>query len=95
MKTWTRARTDTRRCGFCGETIAVGQPVLVRSLAGRDWSSVRCASCAGEPVPELPPLQPVPRAERMTPIQPMLAVRSLARDWKAAAIAEREPGEDD
>jgi hypothetical protein len=29
----------------------------------------------------------------MTPIQPMLAVRSLARDWKRTA-AEREPGEE-
>jgi len=94
MKTWERARRE-RRCGFCGQTIEVGQPVLVRWLPGRDWRSARCQACAGELAPaDLPLLQPLPRAVPMTPIQPMLAVESLARDWKAAAIAEREPGEE-
>ena len=93
MKTWERTRRP-RTCGFCGQLVDVGRPILLRSLPGHDWESVRCEACAGEPVPELPPLQPLPRAVPMTPIQPLLAVRSLARDWKAAAIAEREPGED-
>lgn len=94
MKTWERARSD-RRCGLCGQNIDAGEPVLLRSLPGQSWQSARCEACAGEPAPELPALQPLPRAERMTPVQPMLAVASLARDWKAAAVAEREPGEDD
>jgi hypothetical protein len=93
MKLWERARID-RRCGLCGEIIAVGQPMLARWIAGHGWKSIRCEHCAGEPVPELAPLQPLPRAVPMTPIQPMLAVASLARDWKSAAVAEREPGED-
>lgn len=93
MKAWERSRR-ARKCGFCGRIVDAGDPVLLRSLPGRSWESVRCEACAGEPVPELPSLQPLPRAVLMTPIQPMLAVRSLARDWKAAAVAEREPGEE-
>lgn len=95
MKAWERARR-VRRCGFCGQTIAVGQPLLARWLAGYEWRKVRCAACAGEPVPaDLPEPEIEPaRRLRATPIQPLLAVASLARDWKTAA-AEREPGEDD
>ena len=92
VKAWTRTRS-ARRCGLCGQTIAIGEPVLTRELPGRNWRSVRCATCAGELVPDLPPLQPLPRAERMTPIPTLVPVARLARDWKRAA-AEREPGEE-
>lgn len=91
MKAWERTRFE-RRCGLCGQAIAVGEPVLIRELPDHNWRSLRCVACAGEPVPDLPLLQVVPRAERMTPIQPLLAVASLARDWKRTAA--REPGEE-
>jgi hypothetical protein len=95
MKTWERARV-ARRCGLCGGTIAAGAPILARWMGGHGWRKIRCAACAGEPVPaDLPPLGPVVRAVAMTPIEPPLAVASLARDWKLAASAEREPGCDD
>ena len=92
MKAWTRTRS-ARRCGLCGHAIAIGDPMLTRELPGRNWRSVRCAMCAGELVPELPPLHPPPRAAQMTPIPPLVPVARLARDWKRAA-AELEPGEE-
>lgn len=88
--TWERARM-AQHCGACGGTIAIGAPIQVLTK----YRKVRCDGCATEPAPDLPALdlEPVPRVLR-TPIQPMLAVASLARDWKASALAEREPGED-
>lgn len=93
MREWQRARL-AKLCGYCGRVIAVGEPVLLRSLHGHSWQLARCEACAGEPAPELPAIESLPSAVRRTPVQPMLAVASLARDWKAAAVAEREPGED-
>ena len=93
MRDWQRARL-AKMCGNCGHLCAIGEPVLILSRAAAKWQLVRCAACAGEPVPELPALEPRRPTVLTTPIQPMLAVQSLARDWKAAAIAEREPGEE-
>ena len=94
MKTWARAKLE-RRCGFCGNSIAVGEPFLERWIAGHGWKKVRCIKCAGELAPDdLPLLMPrLIAAVPMTPIAPMRPVRGLALDWKQRQ-AEREPGED-
>ena len=90
MRVWERARLE-QRCGACDRTVAIGEPIQLLTKCRK----VRCEACATEPAPELPALVAVPRAVSRTPVQPMLAVRSLALDWKQRAMpAEREPGED-
>ena len=93
MKAWERARLE-RRCGFCGRVIAIGQPLLAQWIAGHSWRKIRCAECAGEPVPENLPLLDARPSMPMTPIGSLTPVGRIARDWKTAAVG-REPGEDD
>jgi hypothetical protein len=60
MRTWTRARWPTRCGGPHGRPtrmIARGDPMLTITVIGVRRGLVRCADCAGEPVPELPPLE--------------------------------------
>jgi len=57
MRTWQRS---PRRlvCGRCCLPIQVGDPMLVLHSPEHGWKKARCRDCAGEPVPELPPLAP-------------------------------------
>jgi len=92
-------------CGSCPRVIRIGDPMLeirFAFLQGPEITKQRCASCAGEDVPELPPLerkvnviQPTPKASAARRQQLLAAVGELARDWKHAQAGEREPGEDD
>jgi hypothetical protein len=98
MKAWERARGE-RRCGQCGQLIAIGQPLLLFGIAGHAWRKVRCVGCAEDPVPaDLPPLELPIRAVPMTPIQPMAPIGAslglLPLDWKRRAAVERDPGEE-
>lgn len=99
--TWIRARV-TERCGRCGEAIAVGAPLRefrLPQVAGRHGVKVRCAACAGEPVPaDLPTAREFFReavalaAGMPRPVQPL---GGLPLDWKARQAGDREPGSDD
>lgn len=114
VKTWTRARQLTI-CGGCGHHIQAHDPVLEITfvpqraintpLEGAERPStwlqtrLRCATCAGEPVPaDLPA-----RRERTSTIAPMpkpkripvfASVGALAADWKHKQAGDREPGAD-
>jgi hypothetical protein len=56
MRTWQRSK---RRlvCGGCCAPIQIGDPFLVLESLEHGWKKARCRACAGEPTPELPPLQ--------------------------------------
>lgn len=56
MKVWERAAVRVR-CGRCGDMVARGEPVLVVTVLTVKRELYRCATCAGEPVPELAPLR--------------------------------------
>lgn len=88
MREWQRLRL-ARLCGRCGRLCAVGDPVLI--IAAARWRKVRCATCAGEPPPELPAL--CERVEESRPMVPIRRLAGLSLDWKRAA-AQREPGEE-
>lgn len=50
---WKRAQLNSV-CGFCIPTrrIAYGEPALYVKLDGLKDAKIRCADCAGEPVPD-------------------------------------------
>lgn len=87
MSTWQRARLTTL-CGGCGDRIDRGTPTLV--IEGPGWRKVRCAACAGEPVPadidDQPLAQPTigPRFEAR-----LSSVRAMAADYKHAQAGDR------
>lgn len=88
MKAWQRTRVATL-CGGCSALIGIGAASLVMTQPG--WSVVRCADCAGEPVPaaldadhRMPTPTIGPRfAERLS------AVRAMAQDFKHAQAGDR------
>lgn len=63
MRSWVRAGAETWCGGPCGRRIAKGDPMLViehKGVAGEQafsWTKFRCARCAGEDAPDLPPLE--------------------------------------
>lgn len=101
MKDWRRATVETI-CHGCVvpngmRLIAVGEPILVLTLPGITRKSIRCARCAGEPVPaDLPALEVTQkaRAAKVSAPQPLtrFSPGMLPIDWKAQP--SREPGED-
>jgi hypothetical protein len=78
-------------CGYCSprRTIARGEPVLFVDVHGVRRRLVRCPHCAGEPVPDLPPLvetSPVPTGSDFTHVaasRPATrgALRDRVREW--------------
>jgi len=90
VKAWQRTRVETS-CGACSALIGAGDASMLLTQPG--WTAVRCADCAGEPVPAsldhdthapTPVATIGPRfAERLS------AVRSLAQDFKHAQAGDR------
>lgn len=91
MRTWVR-RPMQVKCGRCGELVPKNSPILLidptpeRAVKHR---FIRCALCAGEPVPaDVPTMEPV---RLKVPVRLGVVVPF---DFKSAA-AGRDPGEDD
>jgi hypothetical protein len=89
MMTWTREAFG-RRCGRCGASIAVGDPVLRMQIPGVRRDRFRCEGCEG-PAPRVMPLH----FEVMAPPTLHGATTMLPLDWRARQSGERDPGEDD
>lgn len=76
MRTWDRA-VVALLCVGCGATVRRGDPVQEIRMTGLKRTMRRCANCASEPAPDLPPLPervldgsvrervPLPAANRM------------------------------
>lgn len=79
MKWWSSS-VVAEQCGLCGATIAIGAPLLRLSVAQVRRTRVRCASCAGEPVPEVVPV--------VGPLEPLTVLRRMGY----LPLDEREPG---
>jgi hypothetical protein len=94
MKSWSRADGELF-CGLCRRAIRIGEPYATLSADGHSWRKLRCAECAGEPVPDLPPLEPL-ETRTDIPTEAMTPLRSIAKaspfDYRNAAAGEREPG---
>lgn len=92
MRTWTRAPLALH-CGSCGGEIATGDPVCTIRLTMVSQPKRRCATCAGEPVPEV-----LPPVVQSIPFTPFLKVPSGANvlpfDWKRRSSGDREVGEE-
>jgi hypothetical protein len=88
MRTWVRA-VETRLCGRCGAVIARGEAFLELQLPGVLTKKRRCAGCAEQPVPTLPPL--VERTVTWTP--PKVAPMTKLRLVIPAALDEWEKGQ--
>lgn len=90
MSPWRRRRTSAV-CGSCGARIPAGTPLLERTLA----QLVRCAGCAGEPVPQDVP-ETVAPSRRPVPFTRVAALAArFTTDYAKAAANDRDPGEDD
>ncbi len=94
MRTWSRSGGD-QLCGRCKSPIGRTDPILIIRLHGGTSVRVRCQACADEPVPSnLPPLPALGPVRSILPVP--TGPGALPFDWKTcAAVAEREPGEDD
>lgn len=57
MTMWERARS-LKHCGLCGETIEIGQPLLlIRFDVSKRMDRIRCEKCVGHSAPpDLPDL---------------------------------------
>lgn len=106
MTKFWRAAPLAEQCGFCGNEIPLGAPQLVRQLDESGVRKVRCANCAGEPVPtEMPTVaaaDAAPSRSGMTAVGELRdRFQHYLRDTRSAAglppsaPCEREPGEDD
>jgi hypothetical protein len=86
MRTWTRAAGDML-CGFCPRYLRRGDPIQLQRTPGVKRAFVRCATCAGEPVPD-----DLPSIESQTAIAPTVNLPSgpnaLPFDFKAAGAGE-------
>jgi len=85
-----RARV-AERCGGCGEPIAVGAPLRqlrLPQVAGRRGTKVRCAACAGEPVPgDVPTGEPPPPPLDFTKVGVLPLEFTRAREHFRDAVA--------
>lgn len=82
MQHWARVKR-ARICGGCGRTLAIGDPVLVITLA-RQVDKIRCATCNGPAPPDLPDYRP-----GADPLQ----LPALLQPMKRLPF-DREPGEE-
>jgi hypothetical protein len=96
VKFWRREPLGDR-CGLCGHPIDKGAVELVYRFPERKVDLVRCATCAGEPVPDdVPALQerdvvalhPSVLTRKPARKQPV-GIGSLAKDWKHAQSGDR------
>lgn len=95
MKTWQRSR-GRRKCGRCGDVIPPGDPYLEWRVTflGTTTSRDRCSkfACAGEAIPELPPLETPKLASTMPSFTPLVHIASgpcmLPLDWKSRGAGE-------
>ncbi len=55
MRVWGRAKRHYR-CGQCGGDIQTGDPLCAIQIGSIKKPRLRCATCAGEPVPVLAPI---------------------------------------
>jgi hypothetical protein len=90
MKLWRRALRAQRCGGLCGHLIAKGDVFLELHIPGLERQLRRCATCAGEPVPDVLPEMPSPPREPLTMYR--FSADMLPLDYKRAAS---EPGADD
>ena len=79
MRTWRRVSLACL-CGRCGEPILAQTPALFVRLDKVRRELVRCASCAGESVPDLPAV--VERSSRTKRMESMSSITARL-DWKA------------
>lgn len=83
MRVWRRA-THAMLCGFCGEAIRRGDPVLFLVLPDIARKRLRCVDCTSEAVPDLPPLEDEkPGVVETTGQRALMPIGQLAADWKA------------
>lgn len=71
-----------KRCGTCGRQIYKEQPAFTVTITGVKRTLVRCADCAGEPVPA-----DLPELERATPVA-LTAFGTAVVDFKKRAGGE-------
>jgi hypothetical protein len=94
---WTQVDRVTH-CGRCGRDCLIGAPVLVL-VVGDGWRKVRCAECAGEPVPATLAADvaagpdPQSRADRVEAMR-RRAYERLTRQTPLDVWPSREPGEE-
>lgn len=70
-------------CGYCGDPIRKGAPVL--EIAGPGWRKVRCENCAGEPKPS-----DIGTGKRLAfPKSVAKPLADLAADFKLKQAGER------
>jgi hypothetical protein len=86
MSRWVRTPIETR-CGYCGQTLAIGTAVCLFQTRTIARPKVRCPACACEPVPELPALD-LPTLPHSTPVPAMRRLGLLPLD------EDREPGQE-
>ena len=90
MSTWRRALV-AHLCGRCGRVIAVGDPMLAITVVGMKRALLRCGSCAGGDMPDLPPLTDAPPQQRTKRMEAARTIASRvvsdvkARQWKETA----------
>ena len=85
MRTWVRARLNIP-CGHCPTVIATGEPLLEIRAPG--WAKVRCATCAGEPVPASIDDVPAAQTSRVHFAERIASIRGLAKDFKHAQAGD-------
>jgi hypothetical protein len=91
VRTWQRAMVETR-CGGNHDAITMipaGAPMLVFQVGEMSRAMYRCASCAGEPVPDLSVKQvrraePVPNS--FTSMRNVFAATVLPFDSKSRQV---------
>jgi len=87
VKAWQHA-TRPASCGGCGAVIPRGTPTLV--IAGPGWKKLRCADCAGEPVPaDIDGQRTVTTTIGPRFAERLAGVRALAQDFKHAQAGDR------
>jgi hypothetical protein len=70
-------------CGFCGNPIRKGEPVLFLIVPGLDRRKTRCVDCTSEMPPEVLPDAPSdPDPVASAAPRSFAPMRDLAFDWK-------------
>lgn len=105
MRTWSPSPFSFA-CGNCAAILAPGSPVLQLFVPGLKHAKLRCAQCAGEPVPEdLPDQVSSPQAGPLTltfvdddgierPVKPMRSPSPLKAQAEAFDWRDKAYGGD-
>ena len=83
MTRWTRAQRDMA-CGRCPSLVKRGAPLF--ELSGPGWRKVRCAACAGEPVPDV--ISDSGQVYQVAQFAERIEAMRAGRDWKHAQAGE-------